>query len=100
MSNWRKSLFRMRCPVCNHGLTVYPAGSIIVDVCVGGCGGIWFDAFELKKVDEANEPVAGGLLSPAQDRDLKADTTKRLFCPKCSEMAMMRHFFSARRRTI
>jgi len=89
----------MKCPVCNNGLTLYPSGSIIVDVCVGGCGGIWFDAFELKKVDETNEP-ADGLLSLTRERDLKIDTTKRLICPKCSEMAMMRHFFSARRRTI
>jgi hypothetical protein len=90
----------MRCPVCNNGLTVYPTGSITVDVCAAGCGGIWFDAFELKKVDETNEPVAGELLSLTQNRDLKIDTTKKLFCPRCSEMAMMRHFFSARRRTI
>jgi Zn-finger nucleic acid-binding protein len=90
----------MKCPVCNNGLTLYPSGSIIVDVCVGGCGGIWFDAFELKRVDETSEPVADGLLSPTRAHDLKSDTTKRLFCPKCSEMAMMRHFFSARRRTI
>jgi Zn-finger nucleic acid-binding protein len=90
----------MRCPVCNNGLTLYPAGSIVVDVCVAGCGGIWFDAFELKKVDETNEPVAGELLSPTRDRDVKIDTTKKLFCPKCAEMALMRHFFSARRRTM
>src|SRR4029434_11263264 len=90
----------MRCPVCNNSLTLYPAGSIIVDVCVGGCGGIWFDAFELKKVDETTEPVANGLLSLPKDRNVKIDTSKRLYCPKCSEMAMMRHFFSARRRTI
>jgi len=90
----------MKCPVCNNGLTLYPAGSIIVDVCVGGCGGIWFDAFELKKVDETNEPVADGLLGLTQNQDVKIDTTKKLFCPKCSEMAMMRHFYSARRRTM
>ena len=90
----------MRCPVCNNGLTLYPTGSITVDVCAGGCGGIWFDAFELKKVDETNEPVAGELLSLTKDRDVKIDTTKRLFCPRCAEMAMMRHFFSARRRTM
>ncbi len=90
----------MTCPVCNNGLTLYPAGSVVVDVCVGGCGGIWFDAFELKKVDETNEPVPAELLSPRRDRDVDIATTKKLFCPKCSEMAMMRHFFSARRKTM
>ncbi|MEO8428348.1 MAG: zf-TFIIB domain-containing protein [Verrucomicrobiota bacterium] len=90
----------MRCPVCNNGLTLYPTGSITVDLCAGGCGGIWFDAFELKKVDETNKPIPDELLSLTKDRNVKIDTTKKLFCPKCSEMAMMRHFFSARRRTI
>ena len=90
----------MRCPVCNNGLTLCPTGSITVDICAGGCGGIWFDAFELKKVDEVNEPVADGLLSQRPAHDVKIDITKKLFCPKCPEMAMMRHFFSARRRTM
>ena len=28
---------------------------VTVDVCEGGCGGIWFDAFELKKFDDWND---------------------------------------------
>jgi uncharacterized protein len=90
----------MKCPVCNNVLTLYPVSSIIVDVCVGGCGGIWFDAFELKKVDEADEAVSDELLKLTQARDIKSDTTKKLSCPKCPEIAMMRHFFSARRKTM
>ena len=90
----------MKCPACFNELVQRQIGSLTLDVCQGGCGGIWFDAFELKKIDEVHELVADGLLSRTRDRDGKIDTTRKLLCPKCSEMAMMRHFFSARRRTI
>jgi len=29
----------------------------VVDVCQNGCGGIWFDNFELEKVDEKHETL-------------------------------------------
>ena len=41
----------MKCPACYNELTPRRAGQITVDVCDGGCGGIWFDNFELKRVD-------------------------------------------------
>jgi Zn-finger nucleic acid-binding protein len=31
------------------------AEGVTVDVCAGGCGGIWLDWFELACSDEANE---------------------------------------------
>ena len=46
----------MKCPACDHELTELQVGSLYVDVCQGGCGGIWFDAFELPRVE--NESVA------------------------------------------
>ena len=42
----------MKCPACGNELSQMVAGEITVDVCKGGCGGIWFDHFELQKVDE------------------------------------------------
>jgi len=41
------------CPVCANILTT-TAGRITVDACEGGCGGIWFDRYELMRVDEAD----------------------------------------------
>ncbi len=38
----------MNCPVCANTLSDIQAGNIRVDVCKDGCGGTWFDWFELQ----------------------------------------------------
>ena len=43
------------CPVCTRSLTVLAVGKILVDVCHEGCGGVWFDHFELQRFDEHHE---------------------------------------------
>ncbi len=45
----------MKCPACFNELAAMQVGSVKVDVCEGGCGGIWLDAFELQQVDEEEE---------------------------------------------
>lgn len=88
----------MRCPACDRELTPVTERGVTVDVCRGGCGGIWFDAFELRKFDEPHEP-AGSLLQPIEmDPFLKAAAEKRRYCPRCSDVIMMRHFTSMRRK--
>ena len=52
----------MKCPVCSNLLEAMTAGDVTVDVCKGGCGGIWFDNFELKKFDEPCESAGEALL--------------------------------------
>lgn len=87
----------MECPVCGNGLTQMTAAGVTVDVCKGGCGGLWFDRYELKNVDEAGESAGEALLYIERDPDRKVDLSKRLDCPKGDDVVMMRHFFSARR---
>ena len=48
----------IECPVCSSVMSRMEAEGVTVDVCAGGCGGIWFDWFELARVDEA--PRVGG----------------------------------------
>lgn len=89
----------MNCPACSRALTTVTAGPITVDVCSGGCGGIWFDHFELKKVDEQSESVGAELLQVPRDPSLSVDLEQRRSCPKCGpEMVMMRHFTSVERK--
>jgi uncharacterized protein len=76
-------------------------GGISVDVCRGGCGGIWFDRYELTKVDESHESAGEELLDLERDAGIEVDLRKRISCPKCAvvrEVVMMRHFSSVRRK--
>ena len=90
----------MECPVCANALTTMTVGRITVDACEGGCGGIWFDRYELMRVDETDESVGEGLLEIEQAPNLEADLSKRLNCPRCPGIVMMRHFFSAKRQVV
>jgi uncharacterized protein len=89
----------MDCPACGHALSPRTAGELTVDVCDGGCGGVWFDHYELKKVDEQSEAAGAALLDVARDPNVVVDPDKRYVCPKCPDGAvMMRHFWSVSRK--
>lgn len=87
----------MKCPACENTLQQMTVGNVTVDVCKGGCGGIWFDNFELKRFDEPHESAGEQLLHIERDKALTVDRTKRLKCPKCDDVVMMRHFFSVKK---
>jgi Zn-finger nucleic acid-binding protein len=87
----------MKCPACESALKEMTVGDVVVDVCQGGCGGIWFDNFELTKFDEPHESDGEQLLDIEQDESIVVDRTKRLMCPKCDNVVMMRHFFSVKK---
>jgi Zn-finger nucleic acid-binding protein len=88
----------MKCPACFNQLTETQVGSLVVDVCDGGCGGIWFDAFELKRVDEEDEAAGEPLLHIQRDMNVKVDAVRKRECPRCPEVKLHRHFFSAKRQ--
>jgi uncharacterized protein len=84
----------MQCPACGTELTQVSAGPVSVDACQGGCGGLWFDAFELRKVDEPSEAVGGPLLELERNPNVAVNLEERRHCPKCPGVVMMRHFSS------
>ena len=88
----------MNCPACGNVLEEITIGDVVVNVCQGGCGGIWFDNFELEKFDEPRESAGEELLDIERDESIVVDRTKRLNCPKCDGIVMMRHFFSVKRQ--
>jgi Zn-finger nucleic acid-binding protein len=90
----------MECPVCANAMTTRTNGGITVDVCDGGCGGIWLDRYELMRVDESSESAGEGLLEVERDEGLDVDLSQRLDCPKCRDMVMLRHFFSDKRKVV
>ncbi len=91
----------MTCPACGRELVKMPAGPIAVDACASGCAGIWFDRFELDKVDEQSESAGASLLEMEGDRSVAVDLDDRRTCPNCGpSMVMMRHFSSVARRVV
>src|SRR6266481_970197 len=88
----------MKCPACFNELTQTQVGSLVVDVCEGGCGGVWFDAFELQRVDEETEAAGAHLLNIRRDERVQVDFGRKRECPRCAGIKLKRHFFSARRQ--
>ena len=88
----------MKCPACFNELTETKLGSVSVDVCKGGCAGIWFDAFELQKVDEQEEISDEWLLDIERDAAVHLDSSLKRACPRCDGIKLKRHFFSAKRQ--
>lgn len=88
----------MQCPACGRALQTILVGDVSVEVCQGGCGGLWFDNYELKKVDEPHEAAGQALLDVERDEKIKVDHSRKRNCPKCNNTVMMRHFFSVKRQ--
>ena len=83
----------MKCPACSSPLTEHTAGALTVDICDHGCGGIFFDRFEVGSVDEASETEGQALLEWSNIEARKTpDQEQRYRCPRC-EMIMMRGQF-------
>jgi hypothetical protein len=68
---------------------------VTVDMCKDGCGGIWFDAGELRKLEKAGAGVGESLLDAAPAPGARVDPGKRLRCPKCVDVVLARHPSSA-----
>ena len=88
----------MKCPACFNELRTVTVGNLAVDVCHGGCGGIWFDAFELQRVDEHTETAGEALVDIVRNPEAHVDHRRKRECPRCSGIKLKRHFFSARRK--
>lgn len=87
----------MKCPACGNAMKEVQVQDITVDVCEGGCGGVWFDWFELKKVDEPSEAHGEVLLDVSRDPLVLVDHDAKRSCPRCDGQVMWRHFASVNR---
>jgi Zn-finger nucleic acid-binding protein len=91
----------MKCPVCGNPLTEVQTGSIKVQACKDGCGGLWVSHFQLDKIDKPDE-YDGEILANLQKKTaLSTDLSQQLHCPQCLDhVPMMRHFFSVKREVL
>ena len=88
----------MNCPTCNLELSEVSIGKIQLDICKEGCGGIWFDRFELQKMDEPHEFTDENLIDALSiESPSDSEPSQKRICPKCTDIVMMRHFYSVKR---
>jgi Zn-finger nucleic acid-binding protein len=66
-----------------------------LDVCYGGCGGIWFDASELERVSSR---AATTLHTIWQVPVANVKLTEPRMCPRCPEQVLERKWFSDQRK--
>lgn len=81
----------MKCPACKKALRVKNAGDMKLDVCHGGCGGIWFDQGELNRVSITS---AARLHTIWQLNPGPAKLTEPRVCPRCPDQVLARKWFS------
>ena len=87
----------MNCPACSRQLSSLEVASITVDACLDGCAGIWFDLFELQKVEAQLQGPARVLLTLQKQPGVTVNPSRRRKCPRCPDLVMMRRFFSRKK---
>jgi len=87
----------VKCPACSNEMTQVEVQDISLDVCQDGCGGIWFDWFELNRIDESHEAIGADVFHTHVDQVTTTDSDSKRDCPRCENMTMMQHFRSVRR---
>ncbi|HTS88040.1 MAG TPA: zf-TFIIB domain-containing protein [Gemmatimonadales bacterium] len=90
----------MNCPSCGTTMTEMSAGPLKVNACKGGCGGLWFDEWDLRKLAELDPAAGQALLDIPQNPAVKVDADQRRKCPRDPDIVMMRHFWSTKRQVI
>lgn len=89
----------MNCPACDSALETLNVEGLAVDVCRSGCGGLWFDNFELRRVDALDEKLGTALAHMEFNPDAVVLREKRP-CPKCEGITMLQHKFSREKPVI
>ena len=84
----------MKCPACQHGLRRFKIGSVNLDACAGGCGGIWFDYDELIKVDCEKVDQHPVVATPKYDPAVVVDDYAVRKCPRCADVILDKKLFS------
>ncbi len=88
----------MKCPACSNSLSPKKFGAITLDICDGGCGGIWFDHNEFQKFDEKAEFAENPLLALPKLPGAVINREKIRHCPKCAGEELIRLWFDPNRQ--
>lgn len=86
----------MNCPACGTAMTEMTVAGVKIDACQGGCGGLWFDRFELAKVEKAGQSAGAELLDIEKSATNTSSNDGPRHCPR-DGTPMTRHFASVKR---
>lgn len=84
----------MDCPVCKNSMAEEDFGGTNVQVCATGCKGIWFDCYELSRLDHDNTGVGQALQDALAAPRTNDGNRAALSCPKCS-VPMHQHLYKS-----
>lgn len=89
----------IKCPACQKEMTkiFVPSAGVNVDVCLDGCGGIYFDNREFKCFDEQHENIAEITEAIKNKTFIKVDETLPRSCPVCGAR-MAKNYSSIKRQ--
>ncbi len=90
----------MNCPACGTQMTEMVVSDVKIQACKGGCGGLWFDEWTLRKVEQPDQSAGEALLHIEQNPAVKVDPDKGRTCPRDAGVVMMRHFWSVKRDVV
>ncbi len=89
---------KVSCPACGKEMekVFIPRTGFTLDICVNGCGGIFFDNREFKEFDEPFEDITP-ILEKVQGKTFDVvDTSAPRYCPNCGAK-MVKNFASAKK---
>ena len=81
------------CPACGKAMkkVKLEEQGFFVDVCTEGCGGMFFDNREFKKVDEKSESIDEILKATENKTFTPVDESQRRVCPVCGHNMVKNH---------
>jgi Zn-finger nucleic acid-binding protein len=84
----------MKCPACDRELVELKTGPVVLDACQRGCGGVWFDAHELGKVNQAIPAGPQTSVTVEREPSVTVDEERVRKCIRCRRVKLERKLFS------
>ncbi len=88
----------LRCPACQKEMkkVFVPSEGVNVDICLDGCGGIYFDTREFKYFDEQDENIEEIVKAAEGKTFAKVDESLPRTCPVCGAR-MVKNYASVKK---
>lgn len=94
-----ETLHEIKCPACQKAMkkVFIPKEGVNVDICLEGCGGMYFDNRELKHFDEQTESVDDIVKAISEKTFEHVDQSNLRTCPSCGAR-MVKNFTSIKKQ--